>query len=207
MDKKDPIPFNSRKRQKRVKDARTQSRYQQPPRRPTDGALDDVRAYWTHFIRAPFAGPGRFYWTERMLWGNAVIAGILSLIGTAIVVGFAPLTLISYAINAVFVFFVVYYLMTWVINWILIRMGSRQHFTDALRLEMIVLSGWLVVVSLVRLVPIAQPLLYDAAILVFGILTLIAVHRVARVTWTKAILSSLGGAIAVILLLMILQNI
>jgi len=198
MNKKDPISFKDRKRQKKIT-------HYQPPR--GGGELDDVRTYWVRFFHNPFAGPGRLMWTERMLWGNALIAGILTIVGGIFAFGFKPLTLFSLFINAFFVFFLVYYLMPWVMNWILIRLQVRQSSVDSLKLEMIVISGWLVAVNLIRLIPYIQPLLYDCSVLLFGILTVLSIRRVTRASWGQAILSSLGGALSVVIVLTILAYI
>lgn len=197
MDKKQPIPFRNKKRERQT------ARYQPSP---GTGELADVRTYWLRFLHNPWGGPGRLIWTERMFWGNALIAGLLTAVGTAIMAGFQPILIVSLFIDAFFNFFLVYYLMTWVIDWVLVRMGAHQSSTTALRLEMIVLSGWLVLVNLFRLIPVLVPFLFDLAMLAFGVLTILAVRRQTHADWFKAIVASLAGGVAMVLLLTLMAH-
>ncbi|PSR21784.1 MAG: hypothetical protein C7B45_09370 [Sulfobacillus acidophilus] len=208
MDKRDPISFQQRKRERQAKRAGVVK--QRPTQRPSParagGETDDVREYWARFIHHPFSGSGRFLWTERMLWGNALLASILTTIGIAVEVGFHLLTMISVFINAFFLFFLAYYLFPWVADWILRQHQKRVSSVDTLKLEMIVLSGWLVIASLVRLVPVYYPLPYFAALLAFAVLVMVAVHRQVRVPWSQSALATAGGVMSVAIVMAILSS-
>ncbi len=199
MDKKDPIPFRAKKRERQM----TRNRGPSPA---GGGELDDVRAYWQRFFHQPFGGPGRLLWTDRMFWGNALAAALLTAIATGVEAGFQVLLIITSAINTFFIFFLIYYLMAWVTQWLLVRLNVRQASTDAIRLELIVLSGWLVAVSLLRIIPLFQPWLYDASVVGFGILAALAVRRSARASWRNAGLATLGGGLSVIIVSMLLTR-
>lgn len=217
MGKKDPIPFQQKKRERTGRPGRKgapkprSGKKPGPPNRPVStprgaGETQEVRLYWSHFIRQPFAGPGRFLWTERMLWGNALIAAVLTTIGITIEIGFSLLTMISVFINAFFLFFLVYYLFPWVADWVFRKLKVYASSVDGLKLEMIVLSGWLVIVSLMRLVPFYYPLPYWTAALLFGVLMLIAVHRRVRSSWGQAALATAAGGLAVAVVMLILST-
>ncbi len=208
VDKRDPIPFQQRKRERQAK--RTGSAKQRQMQRPSPmragGETDDVRDYWVRFIHHPFAGPGRFLWTERMMWGNALLAAILTTIGVTVEVGFHILAMISVFINAFFLFFLAYYMFPWVADWILRQRHKHVSSVDALKLEMVVLSGWLVIASLVRLVPFYYPIPYFAALLAFSVLVMAAVHRHVRVTWSESALATAGGVVSVAIVMAILSS-
>lgn len=208
MDKKDPIPFRARQRQHRAARKVTPPRQRPVPRPPSKpGELDDVRAYWTRLVHEPFAGPGRFYWTDRMLWGNALLTALASMVITAVRLGgLHILALFSEGINTFFVFFLVYYLFSWVCWWLLVRLGQRQASVDTLKLDMIVVSGWLAMVVLLGLVPYLQPWLYSAALLGFAVLTVRAVRRSIRAPWSASMMSAAGGLISVLLVQIILTR-
>lgn len=206
MDKKDPIPFRAKSREKRLarmrpgRSAGPQSR-QNPP---NGGELDEVKAYWQHFIRAPLGGKGRFYWTDRMLWGNAILTGLLAMIVSAFRVGFHPLTLITAGINLFFIFVLVYYLLPWVTYFLMSRMGVRQASVDQVKLAVIMLSGWVTIALLLGLVPRFQPFLSDAGLLWFAILLYLAVKRTHKSRPLPAALATLGGLLSVLLVQMLL---
>lgn len=208
VDKRDPIPFQQRKRERQAK--RAQASKPNPMQRPSagrpGGETDDVRDYWARFVHHPFSGPGRLLWTERMLWGNALLAAILTTIGSMLEVGFRLLTMISVFINAFFLFFLAYYLFPWVADWILRQRQVRASTVDSLKLEMIVLSGWLVIASLIRLVPFYSPLPYFAALLAFGVLVMLAMHQRIRVSWSQSALATAGGIFSVAIVMAILSS-
>lgn len=203
MDKKDPIPFQLRKRER-------QNQRHTPRKKPAaprgGGETDDIRIYWTQFFKHPWGGTGRLFWTERMLWGNALIAALATTVGAVLELGFQFLMVLSVFINAFFLFFLIYYMMPWVIDWIMVRFNVRSGSIDGLKLEMIVLSGWLVVVNLLRLVPFYAPLPYYAAMLGFMILILLAVRRQTRAGWPQSIGATAGGALAVLIVLALLSH-
>lgn len=195
MDKKDPIPFRAKRRER-----------QQRVRPATPGELDDFRVYWSRFFRGPFKGPGRDVWTERMLWGNALFAGLVRALATLFTTGFSVLYMVTVLINTFFVFFLVYYIMSWVMNWILVRWQLRTASTGYLRLEMIVLSGFLVVMSLLPLIPSVGGYAYPLGMVGFGVLVVIHAHRAVRASWTQSMISTLGGGLAVIAIQILLSH-
>lgn len=209
LGKKSPIPFQQRKRERAGKKAS-----KQPPKKPRSsypmsaksGQPDDVRLYWSHFIQNPFAGPGRFFWTERMLWGNALIAALLTTLGATLEVGFHFLAMITVFINAFFLFFLFYYLFPWVADWIFRQLKITSTTVDGMKGEVIVISGWLVALSLTRLIPFYAPLAYWVASVLFAVLLLVALHRRIRTTWFQAALATAGGSLAVAIAMMILSR-
>lgn len=212
MGKKDPIPFEQRKRERSGRKAspKKPGKKTSPPARPVPargGETNDVRLYWSHFFRQPFAVPGRYLWTERMLWGNALIAAILTTVGSSLERGLHLSVIIPAFINAFFVFFLVYYVFPWVADWIFHRMKVHASNVDGLKLDMIVLSGWLVIVTLTRIIPFFSPLPYWTASLLFGVLMLLAVHRRVRSSWREALLATVGGWMAVAVIMIIVSNI
>ncbi len=198
MDKKDPIPFRARRREKRASRARTSvGRSQGSRRAPANpGELDDVHAYWVHFLKSPL-GRSRFYWTDRMLWGNAILTGLLAMVVAGVRIGLQPLTIVTVGINVFFVFVLVYYLMPWVIDFLLNRLGVRQSTVDAIKLNVIALSGWLTIALLLKLVPWVQPFVYDAALLWASLLLFWAVRRLSRGPWYTALAATLGGVVSI----------
>ncbi|MCY0898373.1 MAG: hypothetical protein OWU33_05465 [Firmicutes bacterium] len=200
MDKKQPISFQARKRERRTKKPPTR---RPPNQRP--GELDDVRLYWQQFIAHPLAGPGRFLWTERMLWGNSLLAGVITTFGIMLEFGFHFLMLLAVFVNAFFLFFLVYYVLPWVADWVLKQFHVYQSSVDGIKRQMIVISGWLVVVNLLRLVPVAHSLLYDAAFVGFFALVAMALHRQTRAPWGATIAAALASLIAVWLILIVLS--
>lgn len=194
MDKK-LISLRDKRRERRI-----QSR--KPPRRP--GELDDVLVYWQRMIRNPLQMAGRQYWTERMLWGNALLAGLLQAVGLTVWQGIHPLIFITTVVNTLFLFFLVYYVMTYVISWILERTGQRIVNLDSLRTGLIVLSGWLLVLELLPLIPV--PYLYGAGILGFSLLVLRSVHYATRASWSRIVLATAGGEVLIAVIMMLLAH-
>lgn len=209
MGKKEPIPFQLRKKQ------RAQAKRNAAPRRPlppnarppqSGGELDEVLVYWRHFAPHPLAGPGRYLWTERMLWGNAILAALGTMLGLALELGFHLFTLVGSFINAFFLFMLAYYLVPWVADWIFRHQQVRASTVDGIKLDIIFLSGWLVVVSFLRLIPYAAPLPYWIAMVGFAVLLIGALHRRIRSTWLQATLAGGGACIALVALLLILSR-
>lgn len=218
MDKKEPISFHKRKReiasrrsQKRRSDS-TRTRSHRYPPRPAglirSGQWDDVTRYWQHFLHHPGGGgSARFLWTERMLWGNGIGTALLVTIGYAIERGPHFLLLFSSFVGTLFFFFLMYYLLPWVIDWVLARLGTRFHTVDALKSEVIAMSGWIVIASLTPLIPWLAPWPYYAALLGLGILVYLAARRQSRAAWTQAALATAAGAAAVFLVQYLLSTI
>lgn len=204
--KKDPIPFQLKKKQRsQAKKAASSRRPKGPGSHPNAGGeIDDVRLYWQHFVHEPFAGPGRFLWTERMLWGNALLAGLAVMAGVTLEFGFHLLNMISVFINVFFLFMLAYYLVPWVADWIFRRMHVYTSTSDGLKLEIIVLSGWLVVASLIRVVPYYAPIPYWLAMVGFAVLLARAIHRRVRTPWTQTVLAAGGGMAALAVIMLIL---
>jgi hypothetical protein len=205
--KKDPIPFQLRKKQRaQAKKGRAARR---PPnvRPPTSGGeLDEVLIYWRQFAAKPFDGPGRNFWTERMLWGNAILTALATMLGLALEDGFRLYVMVGSFVNVFFLFALAYYVIPWVTDWIFRKLHIPASNVDGLKVEMIVLSGWLVVASLIRLIPFFQPLPYWGAMLGFAVLIVLAVHRRVRSTWGQSALAGGGAAIVLGALLLILSQ-
>ncbi len=141
-----------------------------------------------------------------MLWGNALIAALLTTLGATLEVGFHFLAMITVFINAFFLFFLFYYLFPWVADWIFRQLKIMPTTVDGMKGEIIVISGWLVAVSLTRLIPVYTPLPYWTASVLFSVLLLVAVHRRIRTTWIQAALATAGGSLAVAVAMMILSR-
>lgn len=207
MDKKEPIPFQPRKRQRDARKGPTKSKAKSSRRQPASrvGEMDDVREYWHRFFQHPFSGPGRYQWTERMLWGNALLAALLTTVGIGLELGLHFLFLFTTFINVFFLFFLVYYLFPWVADWILRQLKVRGAFVDPIKLELIVLSGWLAIASLFRLIPYYGVLPRYAAFSAFTILMLFALRRQVRSSWTHALLAWAGGVVSIAIIMLVLQ--
>lgn len=165
-----------------------------------------MRLYWSRFIHHPLGGNGRFLWTERMLWGNGLIAGILTTLGISLEIGFKFFTMISVFIDAFFLFFLFYYLFPWIADWTFRQLKVPASTIDGMKSDIITLSGWLVLVNLMRLVPFYYPLPYWVASILFSVLLLLAMHRRIRSSWGQAVLATASGAMAVALVTLILAH-
>lgn len=141
-----------------------------------------------------------------MLWGNALIAALLTTLGATLEVGFHFLAMITVFINAFFLFFLFYYLFPWVADWIFRQLKITSTTVDGMKGEVIVISGWLVALSLTRLIPFYAPLAYWVASVLFAVLLLVALHRRIRTTWFQAALATAGGSLAVAIAMMILSR-
>ncbi|MCY0878830.1 MAG: hypothetical protein OWU84_07815 [Firmicutes bacterium] len=200
MNKKQPISFQARKRERRAKKS--------APKRPASaraGEWDEVQVYWRQFLAHPFQGPGRLLWTERMLWGNSLLAGIATTLGIALEEGFHFLTLLEVFVNAFFLFFLAYYVVPWIADWVLRQFRVYQSSVDGIKRSMIVLSGWLVLVNLIRLIPWAHSLPYEAAFIAFFVLVGVALRRDLRAPGGAAALAALTSLISVWLILILLS--
>ncbi len=205
MDRKDPISFQARKRERRQKQ---RSRGPGKPSGPVGGGeLDEVRMYWQRFVRHPFQGPGRLLWTERMFWGNALVAGIFTGLGDLIEKHFQLMAMVYAFISAFFLFALMYYVFPWVTTWLLQRIGVKNSSVDGLKLELIVLSGWLTIVNLISLVPYYSPLPYYAAMVGFAVLVLLATKRQTRTNGMQTFWAGAGGMLAVLVVWAIFSTI
>jgi hypothetical protein len=97
MDRKRPISFQARRKERR----------QQRTRAGTGGEFDEVVRYWQQFVRHPWSGSGRFFWTERMFWGNAILGGAVAMAAGILEAGLHPLLLVVLFINVFFLFVLV----------------------------------------------------------------------------------------------------
>ncbi len=195
------ISFRDRQRRRR----QSGSGGHKPSGRPRE--WDDLALYWKRMIRNPLQLSGRQVWTDRMLWSNALAAGILRAVALTIFTGFHFLLILTAVINTLFLAFLFYYGMTWVVDWVMGRSGNtRQHYAVSdLRTEIIVLSGLVVVYailgSLIGFPGIAVTFLAFLA----GVLR--AVHHVYRVTWSHVIVATGAGILSMVAVLYILSAI
>lgn len=195
------ISFRDKQRRRR------QSRSHQPKNSGRPHEWDDLVLYWRRIVTNPVQLSGRQVWTDRMLWSNALSAGILRAIALTIFSGFHFLLILTAIINTLFLAFLFYYGMTWVIDWVIGRSSNtRQRYavTD-LRAEMIVLSGLIVLyVILTSLLGFAGMAIALIA-LIAGVVR--AVHHVYRVTWSQVILSTGAGILSMLAVMYILSAI
>lgn len=191
MDKK-TISFRAKQREKR------ESRVH--PKNP--GEMDDFVIYWRRMFHNPLQRAGRQVWTERMLWSNALVAALIHGASFTFEQGFHFIYLVSNMVNTFFVFFLVYYVMTWIIAWVLDKTGSRMTDVQAIRLQIIILSGWLVLASVMTFVPIM--LAYDAVLLVFLVLTARAVKHATGAPWWRAGAATSVGGLGLFVILVLL---
>ncbi len=195
------ISFRDKQRRRR------QSRSRHPKNSGRPHEWDDLVLYWRRMLAHPLQLSGRQVWTERMLWSNALGAGILRAIALTIFSGFHFLLILTAVINTLFLAFLFYYGMTWVIDWVMGRSANtRQRYavTD-LRTEMIVLSGlivpYVVLTSLLGFLGMAISL----SILIVGVLR--ATQHVYRATWSQVILSTGAGILSMLAVMYILNAI
>jgi len=201
MEQKPPIPFRPRKRSANRSSRRSGSPAK-AARRPSE--TEDVVAYWAHFIREPIPRPGKFYWTERMLWGNALLAALGMVVATAVVSGFAPMLLLTRFINAFFLFFLFYYAYPWIAVWVLGKRHVMRTSVDDLKTGIIMGSGWLVIATWGQLIPL--PFAADVFWLLWAVILTVLLKRIARTTWTTAGLASGTGWLSVMIINLILST-
>ncbi len=198
---KKPISFKSQSRRRRME------KQYRPRVRKQVHEWDDLVDYWRLFIRNPFQLAGRAVWTERMLWSNAIVAGLLAALQIFIVAGFHLLTLLSATIDTLFDAFLFYYALSWLIVWVVNRTepSQRRYDVDILRRQAIVYSGWLVIGVLARWIPF--PYVPDLIGLVVVVLGIRAVRWLYNVTWVRAAVSVLSGSVTIWVLIGILNRI
>ncbi|AUW94600.1 MAG: hypothetical protein C7B44_02095 [Sulfobacillus thermosulfidooxidans] len=197
---KKPISFKDHSRKRHM-----EKLYQRKARRqPRE--WDDFLDYWHYFLRNPFQVASQGPWTDRMLWSNAIVAGILAALRVVAFIGFHVMFMLSAVINTLFIAFLFYYGLTWVIVWVLNRTepGRRSYAVDTIRVQAIVYSGWLIVLTLISWIPISGLVYLAGAILV--ILGIRAVHQLYGVSWPRAVSSMLAGSVSMIAIIMILNH-
>lgn len=191
-----------------LRDKRRQRATRRPPSRPIPrsygqnqrpGEMDDVLLYWKRWIRNPLATAGNQFFTERMLWGNGLIAGLARAVILLAQQQFNLMLLISAIVNTLFIFFLVYYLVTFIAGWLLGKMGVRFVSQEGLRNEIIALSGWIFLVMIASVIPV--PYVLDVALLGFLILLTRSIKLSAHASWWQAIVSSLAGMMSVMILM------
>ncbi len=200
---KKPISFKDHSRKRRLE--KTYKSKAKVRRQPHE--WDDFLDYWRYFFRNPLqvASPGP--WTDRMLWSNAIVAGLLGALHVLVFVGFHIMFMLSAVINVIFDAFLFYYAMTWISIWVLNRTESsrRTYDTDAIRVQAIVYSGWILILSVLEWVPFSGLLVYLGAVALI-VLGVRAVKTLYSVSWMRAIASVMAGAIAMFLVIMILNR-
>lgn len=196
---KKPISFKSHSRRRRL-----ENHYR--PRRSVH-QWDDFFDYWRLFIRNPAQMAGRRPWTERMLWSNAIAAGLLSALQIWVFAGFHLLFLLSAVINTLFDAFLFYYALTWLIVWVLNRTepSHKRYDVDMLRRQAIVFSGWLVIIRLIAWIPV--PFLTIIAGIGIAILGIRAVHALYSVNWLRAAAGVLSASATIWMVIMVLNRI
>ncbi|HBQ94505.1 MAG: hypothetical protein M1294_13665 [Firmicutes bacterium] len=198
---KKPISFKSQSRRRRL-----EKQYRPRPRKQVH-EWDDLVDYWRIFIRNPFQLAGRAAWTERMLWSNAILAGLLAALRILVFSGFHLLVLLSVTINRLFDAFLFYYALTWLVVWVLNRTepSQRRYDVDILRRQAIVYSGWLVIIVLAQWIPFPYiPSLLSIVVAFFGVR---AVRWLYNVTWVRSAVSVLTGTATIWVLIAILNRV
>lgn len=159
-------------------------------RRPPQGGgeIDEWLWYWRERLRHPLALGGRSFWTERMLYGNAIAGGILLAVSETVRFGFNVLGIASAILNALFIAFIWYYAVPWLSAWIHGALSSvrRPPDTAGLKNELIAFSGVFVVLPLVTFFS-------------FGVALWIAWATTAVLLWRVLRLYFAGSALAVAL--------
>lgn len=196
---KKPISFRTKQRERRQR--------QIPLSRQHSGQWQDITVYWRRMAQDPFQFAGRQLWTESMLWINALAAGLIRAVGTLVWNGVHPMLFISTTVNGLFVAVMVYYLMTWVIAWVVNRLSVRRApmaSPDLLKPEIIVLSGWFLVLSALTWLPNPTP--YWIAVAGFAVLVGRAVQHSFGIEWYRAAVATVAGFASVVLLLQLLMH-
>ncbi|WP_053958741.1 hypothetical protein [Sulfobacillus thermosulfidooxidans] len=196
---KKPISFKSHSRRRRLEK-------QYRPRK-TVHEWDDLVDYWRLFIPNPAQLSDRGPWTERMLWSNAILAGLISALRIWLFAGFHLLVMLSVAINTLFDMFLFYYALTWIVVWILNRTETahKRYEVDTLRKQAIAYSGWLVILVVAAWIPV--PFLSIGIGLIIAVLGIRAVHFLYGVNWLRSAASVLSGSATIWMLIMVLNRI
>lgn len=197
---KKPISFKDHSRKRHM-----EKLYKSKPRRQAR-EWDDLVDYWRYFLRNPTQVAGQGPWTDRMLWSNAIVAGILAAVRVLVFGGIHVMFMLSAVINTLFMAFLFYYALTWVVVWVLNRTepGRRTYAVDTVRVQAIVYSGWIVILTLLSWAPLPGLVYLGALVLVvFGVR---AVRQLYGVTWPRAVSSVLAGSLTMLIVIMILNH-
>ncbi len=132
---KGPISFRAR--------AKKHNKPNRPRRTHQGGELDEWFDYWRERLRHPWSLGGRTFWTERMLYGNALAGGLLVALIEIWLRGFSVLGFVSAVLNVVFLAFIWYYAVPWVTGAIhgAVSASHRPPDTAGLKTELIGVSG------------------------------------------------------------------
>lgn len=182
---KDPIWFRSRAKKR-------------PParrpvaRRPRGSEIDEWLDYWRERARRPLALGGRSFWTERMLYGNALAGGLFLAVIEIWKIGFSVLGFISAVLNVLFLAFIWYYAVPWLTS--AIHGGMSPHLrppdTAGLKNELIAYSG---IFALAPLLAIAS---FSLAFWVGWILIAAILWRMLRFYYDEGLAASALGTLA-----------
>ncbi len=147
---KGPISFQSHLKKRRPHGSGR--RRQQHPHE-----LDEWFDYWRERLAKPLALGGRSFWTERMLYGNALVGGLILAGVETWKFGFSILGFATAVLNMVFMAFIWYFGVPWLTGAIHSAMTSSRRPPDSagLKNELIAFSGLFVVVSLLALISLS----------------------------------------------------
>ena len=184
---KGPIYFRSRVR-KHVRPNRSGPRRQ-------GGEIDEWLDYWRERVRRPFAVGGRTFWTERMLYGNALAGGIILAIIEAWRLGFSIWGVASAVLNALFLVFIWYYAIPWLTQSIhsALTQSRRPPDTAGVKSELIAFSG------LFTLVPLMSIISFGLAFWIGWAVVAVTLWRIVRFYHEESVpvsaLESLAGSL------------
>ncbi len=145
---KGPISFQSHQKKRRAARASERRR----PQRPHE--LDEWFDYWRERLHRPIALGGRSFWTERMLYGNALAGGLILAGIETWKFGFSILGFATAVLNMVFMAFIWYFGVPWLTGAIHTAMTSSRRPPDSagLKNELIAFSGLFVPVALLAII-------------------------------------------------------
>lgn len=191
------------KEKKRAHHERSSSK-PRPPQKPTE--WDDLRAYWHNIFKHPLTFGERTFWTDRMLWSNAIVAGILRAIASVMYGGFNPLLLFTALINTLFVAFLLLYGFSWIVRWILGKFSKHKAMVNqnGIHTQIIIQSGWLIIFSLFTFVP--YPWTIDIVFFAFFLMLWRGIHHVSNLGWFKTLVATLGGYVTFAVILIVFMK-
>ncbi|CAB1127673.1 conserved membrane protein of unknown function [Candidatus Hydrogenisulfobacillus filiaventi] len=194
-----PISLADWKRGRQPRTAQPKKKRGRPAsgQRPSPGG--DWSLYWRQVLRRPLDHSERGYWTERMLWTNALAGGLLH--GAVYLPRLAVLGFFSTLINTLFEAAVFYYVLSWLAAWAVTPPGARRRGVLAdqwpARREVIGLSGGFLLAGLAFWLPEAWPVVPAVLFLILWGLFVRGVHRAYRTSWSRALAGGGLGLAAV----------
>ncbi|MCY0881716.1 MAG: hypothetical protein OWS74_06945 [Firmicutes bacterium] len=205
---KKPISFQDKlhERKNKIRTRRPSSSSASSAPRADD---NDFLIYWSRILRNPLQLSGRGYWTERMLWSNGAVAGIIVGLHYLFIDGIHILLFLAGLVNILFFTFIFYYTIPWMVTHILPKMHRKKrriYSSDMLKRELIVLSGWFVLYALAQWIPWHALLITSGLALLLGIEVIRAIRYTYRTSWLDTIVSGLVGFVGYLALVIIINS-